>query len=151
MVLHPSDRRLPESNEVGTNLKDFSSKNGYTSLEPLAIIGFASHLAGDATDNENLWKHILEGQSASGPFPQDRLQGNQYFHPDFEHGGTCATKGGYFLKKDIDTFDASFFRLSEYDIAAMDPQQKILLENVYHAAENGQFLVHLDSFLMGYY
>lgn len=139
MVLHSTDRKLPESNGIETHPKDSRATNGCTSIEPLAIIGFASHLAGDATDSEHLWKHILEGQSASSPFPQDRLQGNKYFHPDPEHGGTCATKGGYFLKKDIDTFDASFFRLSEYDIAAMDPQQKILLENVYHAIENGKW------------
>lgn len=140
MVLHPSVRRLPETDGVGGQPQSSSKKTGHTSLEPLAIVGFATQLAGDATDNENLWRHILEGKSASGPFPQDRLQGNRYFHPDPDHGGTCATKGGYFLKKDIDTFDASFFRLSEYDIAAMDPQQKILLENVYHAFENGQSL-----------
>ena len=143
MVLH-TEERLPEAIGAGEKYKSCSVKNGFTPLEPLAIVGYASHLAGNATDNEKLWSYILEGQSASGPFPQERLQGNQYFHPDPEHGGTCATKGGYFLKKDIDTFDASFFRLSEYDIAAMDPQQKILLENVYHALENGEFHAKLE-------
>lgn len=54
------------------------------------------------------------------------------------HSGTIYTKAGYFLKDDINSFDSAFFQLSDNDVQAMDPQQKMLLENVYHALENGK-------------
>ncbi|KAI1873888.1 uncharacterized protein JN550_003157 [Neoarthrinium moseri] len=52
------------------------------------------------------------------------------------HAGSIYTDGGYFLSDDIHGFDSAFFQLPENDAMAMDPQQKLLLENVYHALEN---------------
>lgn len=107
------------------------------STEPLAIIGVACRFAGDATDCGNLWKFLSEGRSAVGTVPENRFKVASYYHPDPEHGGTTCTTRGYFLKDNIYSFDTSFFKLPENDITAMDPQQKLLLENVYHALENG--------------
>lgn len=107
------------------------------STEPLAVIGVACRFAGDATDSESLWRFLSEGSCAVGPLPEDRFKIENYYHPDPEHGGTSCTTRGYFLKDSIYSFDAAFFKLSENDINAMDPQQKLLLENVYHALENG--------------
>lgn len=115
------------SYEAGSNI----------SPEPLAIIGIACRFAGDATDPRSLWKFLLDGQCAAGHLPTERFNAIGYYHPDPEHGGTTATTRGYFLKDNIDAFDVPFFQLAESDVLAMDPQQKLLLENVYHALENG--------------
>lgn len=43
-----------------------------------------------------------------------------------------------FIKEDITAFDAPFFSISAAEAAYMDPQQRGILECVYHALENGR-------------
>lgn len=105
--------------------------------EPLAVIGLACRFAGDASDSQKLWQMLLEQRSAAGPVPKSRFDANSYYHPDPDHGGTSAAKGGYFLEGDIHALDTSLFNLTASEVASMDPQQKLLLENVFHALENG--------------
>jgi acyl transferase domain-containing protein len=47
-------------------------------------------------------------------------------------------RGGHFLEEDLGCFDAPFFSISPAEAAAMDPQQRKLLEVSYHALENGK-------------
>ncbi|KAK5988353.1 6-hydroxymellein synthase cdmE [Cladobotryum mycophilum] len=103
--------------------------------EPMAIIGLATRFPQDATTTGNLWELLLKGRSAWSPFPEDRI-GEGHYHPDPEHGGTFAVKGGHFLKDDPAFFDAPFFSITRSEVLTMDPQQRIVLENVYHALEN---------------
>nr|UVI58162.1 polyketide synthase [Aspergillus muricatus] len=104
--------------------------------EPLAIVGIACKYAGSIESPCDLHEQILAARSMQGAMPSSRLDASFYHHPNSEATGTTYTKGGYFLDGDVNAFDAPFFQLSELDVLAMDPQQKMLLENVYHALEN---------------
>ncbi len=44
--------------------------------------------------------------------------------------------GGYFLQEDVRCFDNSFFGINNLEAAAMDPQQRKLLEVVFECFEN---------------
>ncbi|KAK2872003.1 hypothetical protein FQN49_002639 [Arthroderma sp. PD_2] len=104
--------------------------------EPIAIIGMATRLPQDASTNEKLWKFLLEGRNSSTPFPSDRVNHEAHYHPDSEHAATFHSKGGHFVTGDTISFDSHFFGLTKGEVMTMDPQQRILLENVYHALEN---------------
>lgn len=77
----------------------------------------------------------MRGRSAHTPFPEDRV-GKGHYHPDPEHGGSFAVKGGHFLSEDPAYFDAPFFSITKGEAMALDPQQRLVLESVYHALEN---------------
>lgn len=105
--------------------------------EPLAIVGMACKYAGSINSPSDLHEQVLAARSMQGAMPSSRMDTSFYHHPNAEATGTTYTKGGYYLDRDVNAFDAPFFQLSELDVLAMDPQQKMLLENVYHALENG--------------
>lgn len=54
-------------------------------------------------------------------------------------------KYGYFLDQNLGEFDAGFFNISGREAEAMDPQQRILLEVVYEALEDGNSHVLLPE------
>ncbi|KEF55686.1 uncharacterized protein A1O9_08436 [Exophiala aquamarina CBS 119918] len=113
---------------------------------PLAIIGMATRFPQDASSNERLWDFLLAGRSAHTPFPEDRINPDGHYHPDPEHGGTFAVKGGHFLAENPANFDAPFFSITKGEALTLDPQQRVVLENVYHALENaGLTLVDVSS------
>ena len=103
--------------------------------EPLAIVGLATRFPQDATSTDELWKFLLKGRSAHTKIPEDRI-GAGHYHPDPEHGGSYSVKGAHFLSEDPAYFDAPFFSITKGEVMALDPQQRVVLENVYHALEN---------------
>nr|A2R6H1.2 RecName: Full=Highly reducing polyketide synthase otaA; AltName: Full=Ochratoxin biosynthesis cluster protein 1; AltName: Full=Ochratoxin biosynthesis cluster protein A [Aspergillus niger CBS 513.88] len=104
--------------------------------EPLAIIGLACKYANGIDSPEALYEQVMAARCMHGAMPSNRMDASFYYHPTSEATGTSYSKGGYFLNCDLNAFDSPFFQLSEIDVMAMDPQQKMLLENVYHALEN---------------
>ncbi|ODH53443.1 hypothetical protein GX48_00273 [Paracoccidioides brasiliensis] len=103
---------------------------------PLAIIGFSARYAQEASTSEKFWEFLLRGRQSTTPIPKDRFNAAAYYHPDYDHGGTFHVKGGHFLSDDPLGFDAGFFRISQTEVLTMDPQQRLVMENVYHALEN---------------
>ena len=49
-----------------------------------------------------------------------------------------STKHAHFLSQDPGAFDAAFFSVSPAEAATMDPQQRLVIEAVYHAFESGE-------------
>jgi len=103
--------------------------------EPMAIIGVAARFPDEASTTEGLWNFLLKARSAFSNFPPDRI-GEGHYHPNPDHRGTHAVQGAHFLNEDPALFDAPFFNITRNEVAALDPQQRLVLENVYHALEN---------------
>lgn len=95
---------------------------------PVAIIGMAARAA-RAPDVEELWRLIESGQDAIVDIPADRL-------PGFDAERLGATPPRAALLDRIDAFDASFFGLSPRQAVFMDPRQRLLLEETWHALED---------------
>ncbi|KAL7898810.1 hypothetical protein HDV64DRAFT_291566 [Trichoderma sp. TUCIM 5745] len=105
-------------------------------MEPLAIIGMASRFPQEGDNNENFWKMLMTGKSAMTPFPKNRFDMDGHYHPDVEHGGTFHVQGGHFMKGDPSEFDNQFFSIPKGEVMSLDPQQRLIMENVYQALEN---------------
>jgi acyl transferase domain-containing protein len=101
----------------------------------MAIIGIATRFPDEAATTEGLWNFLLKARSAFSPYPADRI-GPGHYHPNPDHRGTHAVQGAHFLSEDPALFDAPFFNITRGELAALDPQQRLVLENVYHALEN---------------
>ncbi|GES59003.1 hypothetical protein ATETN484_0003022500 [Aspergillus terreus] len=104
---------------------------------PSVIVGMACRVPG-ATTPSRLWDNIVQKRDLWRKMPQDRFNIDAFFHPDGSHKGTINAKGGYFLDQPLGHFDNEFFGISGKEAAAMDPQQRILLEVVYEALEDAR-------------
>ncbi|TGJ82436.1 hypothetical protein E0Z10_g6319 [Xylaria hypoxylon] len=106
-------------------------------IEPIAIVGVSCRLPGNANDLNSLWSLLGDGGEAWSPVPTDRFNEAAFHHPDTNNpNGTTNHRGGHFISGDVRDFDHAFFRISPSVAAAMDPQQRILLELSYEALEN---------------
>ncbi|XRM42767.1 hypothetical protein ABZX51_005978 [Aspergillus tubingensis] len=105
-------------------------------MDSLAVIGYAVRYPQDASDSVRFWNFLLKAREASTAFPEDRISQKAFYHPDPDHGGTIHAKRAHFLKDDPASFDAAFFKMSKTEVLSLDPQHRLVMENVYHALEN---------------
>ena len=124
-----ADSRVPQ----------FPSPNSGSSNMPIAVVGIGCRFSDTATDPEKFWELLAEGRSTSQPVPKDRFDAEAYYHPDYDHAGTCVTTRGHFMQQDVSKFDAPFFSITANEAKSMDPQQRMALEVAYEAFENGQY------------
>ncbi|MFP5392663.1 MAG: beta-ketoacyl synthase N-terminal-like domain-containing protein, partial [Gammaproteobacteria bacterium] len=95
--------------------------------DAIAIIGASATFA-RSSDLDALWEHLAAGADLVGPVTRWDLA---------RHGGAqgAVCKHGSFLD-DIDKFDPAFFNISGLEATAMDPQQRIFLEQCWKALED---------------
>lgn len=106
-------------------------------VAPIALVGISCRLPGGANSVDGLWDLLERGGEAWSPVPTDRFNETAFWHPSADDpNGTSNHRGGHFIHGDVRDFDHSFFHLSPQQAAAMDPQQRILLEMSYEALEN---------------
>ena len=92
-----------------------------TASEPIAIVGMSARFPG-APDIDAFWANLRAGRESLSPPPAGR-------------GGEGVPPRGGFLD-DIEGFDAGLFGLAPAEAAAMDPHQRVFLEQVWAALED---------------
>lgn len=140
-VLVPHSRPLPflDSHTPLGHLRltgyllDFHKMN---STAPVAVIGMACQFPGGVGSPEEFWSLLSEGRSGWSEVPADRWNAEAFYNPDGDAKESLNTKSGYFLRRDVSSFDAKFFNIVPYEAHTMDPQQRILIETTYQALEN---------------
>lgn len=60
---------------------------------PIAIVGIACRLPGEATCTDKLWELLAKKEAAWSKMPADRMNIDSFYHPDGERGGNvCAQR-----------------------------------------------------------
>jgi len=103
--------------------------------EPVAVVGIGCRFPGNVTGPESFWDLLIEGRNAISRIPSDRWDADEFYHPDPLTPGRMTTKWGGFVP-DIAGFDAEFFGITPREAAAMDPQQRMVLEVSWEALEH---------------
>ncbi len=101
---------------------------------PIAIVGAACRFPG-ADGLEAFWQLLVSGKDAVGEVDSDRWATRFFYHPRRTEPGKSYTWAAGLIDG-IDRFEPSFFGISPREAAQMDPQQRILLEFVWHALED---------------
>ena len=102
---------------------------------PIAIVGIGCRFPGGVTDSRSFWSLLRSRTSAIREIPADRWSLDGFYDPTPDNPYRSYSKWGGFLD-DIASFDPDFFGLSRREAEAMDPQQRILLQVAYEAAED---------------
>ncbi|MEU3985444.1 type I polyketide synthase [Streptomyces sp. NPDC026672] len=106
-----------------------------TDDDVIAIVGMSCRFPGDVGTPEEFWRLLADGTDAITPFPDDRdwdLEALYASEPG--RSGRVSTRAGGFLTGFAD-FDPGFFNISPREAAAMDPQQRHLLELSWESVE----------------
>ncbi len=102
--------------------------------DAIAIIGMAGQFP-RAGDLDAFWRNIAGGKDCIDTVPPQRFDIERYFSEDISIPGTTNSRWMGVLD-DCDAFDPLFFNISPTEAESMDPQQRLMLQNCWHAIEN---------------
>ncbi|MDM5187018.1 SDR family NAD(P)-dependent oxidoreductase [Bacillus sp. DX4.1] len=106
-------------------------------LEPVAIIGM-SGIMPQSEDLDVFWKHLVKEKDLISEIPNDRWDWKELYGDPVSGSNKTNIKWGGFMG-DIDKFDSLFFGISPKEAELMDPQQRILMENVWKTIEDAGY------------
>ena len=101
----------------------------------IAIVGLSCRFP-LADDLDEFWANLQAGRDCITEVPADRWDVARDFDPVPGKPGKTYSKWGGFIR-DVDAFDNTFFHISPREAERMDPQERLFLEEVWHALEDG--------------
>ncbi|WP_432103582.1 SDR family NAD(P)-dependent oxidoreductase [Streptomyces sp. bgisy091] len=101
----------------------------------IAVVGLSGRFP-LADDLDEFWANLEAGRDCVTEIPAERWDHRRHFDPEPGKPGRSYSKWGGFLRE-VDAFDAEFFRVSPREAERMDPQERLFLQEAWHALEDG--------------
>ena len=141
LARHPSARAANVTEKASIRIDPIAqpAATANHSVEPdgdeaIAIVGMSGRFPG-SPDLSSFWRNLNQGHDLVSEVPLERWDWRAiYGDPTGNHNRTHCKWGGFL--DDVRRFDAGFFNIPPSLAARMDPQQRILLEEVWHALED---------------
>ncbi|KAK4150307.1 polyketide synthetase [Chaetomidium leptoderma] len=111
--------------------------SGQAKNEPIAIVGSGCRFPGSASSASKLWDLLSKPRDVLSEIPRSRFDPHGFYNPIGDTSGHSNVLHSYVLDEDVRAWDADFFNISANEAAAIDPQQRLLMETVYEALEAG--------------
>ncbi|WP_167532582.1 polyketide synthase [Streptomyces prasinus] len=99
----------------------------------IAVIG-VDGVFPNAADPEELWRVLLDGEDCLSEVPASRWDIDAYYGAEGRPGTVYLRRAGFV--DGLTDFDPGFFRLSPAEAEWIDPQQRHLIQSVWHALED---------------
>ncbi|MGN7995396.1 SDR family NAD(P)-dependent oxidoreductase [Chitinophaga sp. 22308] len=103
----------------------------------IAIVGLSGRYPGARNIGE-FWDNLKAGRDCITEVPADRWDMEACYDPQKGKAGKSYSKWGGFVA-DVDKFDPLFFNISPREAHYMDPQERLFLEAVWEALEDGGY------------
>ncbi|WP_343996904.1 SDR family NAD(P)-dependent oxidoreductase, partial [Ideonella azotifigens] len=105
--------------------------------EPIAIIGMSGHFP-QARDIAEFWRNLQAGKDCIGEVPRERWDWQAWFGDPITEDNKTNVKWGGFIEG-VDEFDPMFFGISPKEAELMDPQQRLMMAQVWKALEDAGY------------
>ena len=119
--------------------------------EPVAVVGISCEFAGDIHSPTDLW-HVLEHSEDVGTaIPPERTDllsfcGHMLNQDNDGQLRKQLIRSGYFLSNSLwDTFEPSFFGLSDSEATSIDPAHRLLMLKLVHLIEDAGYTLDMMS------
>lgn len=138
-TLMSSYKFLEITDTIGDNTEEISFTSqkdlpDFRMFNDVAIVGMSCNFP-DAYDPKTFWDNLINKKSSLREIPTSRWNWQDYYDPK---GGTNKTVSKWAaLIKDIDCFDAGFFNVTADEAKLMDPQERVLIQEVYKSFQDG--------------
>lgn len=114
-----------------------SSVNSVNQSQPIAVIGMSGQFP-QARNVDEFWQNLASGKNCISEIPQKRWDVNKYYQEGNALPGKTNSKWMGLLDE-CDLFDPLFFNISPTETESMDPQQRLFLQECWHAIENAGY------------
>ncbi len=117
------------------SLKHIVADTRRRASEPVAVVGVACRLPGGSDSPESYWQMLCDGENSAQPIPESRWNIDKFYNPVPSAPGKMYVSELNFIDG-VENFDCQFFGITPKEALCMDPQQRVLLEVMWHALEN---------------
>lgn len=128
--------RISVEQEEQNSLEGLTNTN---KVQPIAVIGMSGRFA-DAPNLDSFWNNLASGHSSIKPVAESRWPAASYYDPEGKDNSKIQTRWAAMLDE-VDQFDPSVFQISPVIAELMDPQQRMFLEESWHALEDAGYAV----------
>ncbi|EZH71974.1 hypothetical protein ATO12_04980 [Aquimarina atlantica] len=128
-VFKEIDINKPQVSKISSQKIDSSFKENHD----IAIVGISCNFP-DAPNTQMFWNNLINKKNSIQEIPESRWNWKDFYNKSTTPNTTISKWGA--LIKDVKCFDPGFFNIKPEEAIFMDPQERLLIQEVYKAFQD---------------